>query len=271
MPTPADIRHRDDGFTLVELLIGITVSLVVLLATLTSLDAFSSNAAHQTRVTSANDRVRSVMDATVTDLRGASVILRASADDLTYSVPAASGTRIERLCVSSDRLYGSSTTTSGTPAAPTAACDTGTKLANLSSSTTGTAFTYDGAASSATPAKVKNVGLTFSLDASGAGKTAASTLQASAARRAAGTLPLTDDDLVPVCNSAGALLTLSVSAGGSAAVGPLTVTYATTAGVSLGQPTGTTLQIPEGITRVVATVTDALGATNTIEKDVECN
>ncbi len=271
MPIPADIRHRDDGFTLVELLVGITISLVVLLATLTSLDAFSTHAAHQTRITDANDQVRTVMDRTVTDLRGASLILKASDTDLAYAVPVSSTTtRVERLCVSSNELYGSSTPDDATPTAPTAACSTGTKFATLKS-TANTAFTYDGAASSAAPALVKNVGLTFSLDATGTGKTAVSTLRASAARRSAGTLPITREDLVTVCNGSGALLTLSASAAGAASLGPLTVTYATAAGVSLGTPTGTTLQIPAGVTRVVARITDAAGVTNTIEKDVECN
>ncbi|MEJ7785771.1 MAG: prepilin-type N-terminal cleavage/methylation domain-containing protein [Solirubrobacteraceae bacterium] len=272
MPIPSDIRSRDDGFTLVELLVGITVSLVVLLATLTSLDAFSSNAAHQTRVTDANDQVRSVMDRTVTDLRGASLILKAGATDLAYAVPMSSTTtRVERLCVSpAFGLYGSSTPDDATPTAPTADCDTGTKIASLQS-TANTAFSYDGATASATPALVKNVGLTFSLDATQAGKTATSTLRASAARRSAGTLPTTPDDVVPICNAGGALLTLSVNAAGAASLGPLTVTYATATGVSLGTPSGTSLQIPPGITRVVARITDAAGVTNEIEKDIECN
>ncbi|MBA3748258.1 MAG: prepilin-type N-terminal cleavage/methylation domain-containing protein [Solirubrobacterales bacterium] len=271
MHTCADIRHRDEGFTLVELLVGITVSMIVLLATLTSLDMFSSNAAQQTRITDANDQVRFVMDSTVTDLRGASVILNAGATDLAYSVPASSTTsRVERLCVASDQLYGSSTVVTGAPTAPTAACSTGTKIATLKT-TANTAFTYDGASASATPALVKNVGLTFSLDASQAGRTAISTLRASAARRSAGTLPVGPGDIVPVCNASGALLTLSVSAADAASLGPLTVTYATSGGVSLGTTTGTSLQIAAGITSVVATVTNALGATNTISKDVECD
>jgi len=266
MPTSADIRHRDDGFTLVELLVGITISLIVLLATLTSLDAFSSNASQQTRVTDANNQVRTVMDNTVTDLRGAALILTAGATDLAYSVPATGGARVERLCLSGGELYGSSTL-SATPVAPTAACTSGTKIATLKS-TASTAFTYDGASSSATPALVKNVGLTFGLDASQGGRTATSTLQASAARRSAGSLPVTDDDLEADCNAGGALLSLSADLLG---LGPLSVTYADDGGISLGTPTGNTLQIPEGITTVVATITDAAGVTNTIERDVECD
>ena len=262
MPTSADIRLRDDGFTLVELLVGITISVVVLLAALTSLDAFSSNAAHQTRVTDANGQVRSVMDSTVTDLRGASVILTAQDKDLAYAVPVSStATRVERLCVASGELYGSKTPDDATPAAPSGACS-GTKLATLQSGAS-TGFTYD----SVTPALVKNVGLTVSLTTTQAGKEATSTLRASAARRSAGTLPITGGDIDGACGEAGPTLTLSAGIPG---FGDLSVTYAYDGGVSVAIPGGTPWQVPPGITSVVATVTNAAGVTNTIEEDIEC-
>jgi prepilin-type N-terminal cleavage/methylation domain-containing protein len=262
----AHMRHGEDGFTLVELLVAMTLSVVVLLATLTTFDGFSRNAARQTRVADAGDQVRRVMDRTVGDLRGASVVLRASASDLVYVVPVATGSRVQRLCVDSGELYSSVTVTASTPAAPAAACSTGAKVASLKS-TASTAFTYDGAASAATPALVKNVGITLSLDASKAGKTGSSTLKASAARRSAISLPITDRDLDATCNSGGALLSLGVSLPD---YGPLTVTYADTGGVSLGTPSGNTLQVPESVTNVVATVTNAAGITKTISKDVKC-
>ena len=261
------LREREDGFTLVELIVAMGISLIVLLATLLTFDAFTRNAAHQTRVTDASDQVRRTMDHTVADLRGASVILRASASDLVYAVPVATGARIQRLCVESGDLYSSATVTASAPAAPTTACSSGDKLLSLRS-TTSTAFTYDGASSSASPALVKNVGLTLSLDATSAGKSGSSTLVASAARRSANTLPITDGDLDATCNTGGAMLSLGVTL---PEFGPLTVTYANTGGISLGTPSGNTLQIPEGITTVVATVTNALGITKTISKDVECD
>ncbi|MDP2710537.1 MAG: prepilin-type N-terminal cleavage/methylation domain-containing protein [Solirubrobacteraceae bacterium] len=266
-----DTHRREDGFTLVELLVAISISLVVLLATLSSLDLFSSNAAHQTRVTDANEQVRTMVDRTVRDLRGASMILRAEAKDLAYAVPESGGARIERLCVTSDDLYGSSQFTTTTPlTAPTAACSSGTKLANLRS-TTNTAFTYDGASTSPTAdtrALVRNVGIIFSLEASSGGKTSSSTLQASAARRAAGALAVTDDDLDVTCGSTGALLSLSADI---PAVGAVTVTYANDGGIAIGTPVTGGVLIPPGLTQIVATITDALGVTNTIRKDVECN
>lgn len=258
----------EDGFTLVEILVALTISLIVLLATLKSLDTFSLNAAHQTRATDANEQVRTRMDRTVRDLRGASVIVRAAATDLVYAVPDAAGARVERLCVASGQLYGSSSVTAATPVAPAAACSTGTKLASLRA-TSETAFTYDGAASSVTPALVKNVGLTFSLDSSFGPKTSHSTLQASAARRSAGTLPITDADLDTTCSGNHPILSLSADLPG---VSGLTVTYAGDGGVALGSSTGTTpLQVSAGITVVVATVTDALGVTNTIQRELSCS
>lgn len=268
MPTIAEIRRNEDAFTLVELLVALSISLVVLFATLGAFDMFTSNAAHHTRVTDANSQVRDTMDRAVNELRGASVILRAEPTDLVYAVPGTGVTSIRRLCVISDDLYGSRTTTTGTPLAPTTACSSGTKLATLRS-TTNTAFTYDGASTTATPALVKNIGLTFSLDASGGGKTGSSTLRASAARRAAGAMLLTDGDLDITCNSTGALLSLSASIPGAAT--PVTVTYANDGGVAIGTPVTGGVQIPKTVTRVVARVTDALGVTNTISKDLECS
>ena len=174
MSTLAKLRRQDDGFTLVEVLVGMSIAIIVLFATLQSLDLFTSNANQQTRVTDANDQVRRTMDRTVRDLRGASLIVRASSTDLVYYVPEPTGVRMERLCVTSDDLYYASLVAATAPAAPTAGCATGTKVATLRS-TTSTAFTYDGASTSATPGTVKNVGITFSLDASGGGRTATST------------------------------------------------------------------------------------------------
>ena len=155
-----------------------------------------------------------------------------------------------------------------TPAVPVTACSAGTKLATLKS-TASTAFSYDGAASVATAAlSVKNIGLTLSLDAGSAKRTGSSTLKASAARRSAGILPITKEDLPVKCNPDGtAFLSLSATLPD---YGPLTVTYANTGGIAIGTPGGGGVTIPTGITTVVATVTDALGVTNTITKDITC-
>ena len=137
------------------------------------------------------------MDRTVRDLRGASLILKAPPTDLAYAVPATSTrrTRVERLCVDARRAVRLLDGDGATPAAPTAACSTGTKIATLKS-TSSTGFTYDGATSSATPGARQERRPDLQPRRHAArGKTASSTLQASAARRSAGTLPITDDDL----------------------------------------------------------------------------
>ena len=56
-------------------------------------------------------------------------------------------------------------------------------------------------------------------------------------------------------------------------VAGLNVTYASSGGVTLGVGVGTAsipITVPAGITTVIATVTDALGVTNTIQKDISC-
>lgn len=263
-----DASRDERGFTLVELLTAITIGLIVLLAGYAALDSFSAGATHQSRVTDANDQVRRTMDNTVRDLRGSSVILRAQAADLVYAVPATSTTtKVNRVCVASNVLRGSSDDDDATPTVPGAACSSLPSIATLANGAT-TAFSYDGASSSATPATVKNVGLTFGLLATTGSKTSTSTLRASAARRSAGTLPITDDDLIVKCQpTGGALLSLGVGLPGS---GTLSVLYTDDDGISLGTPNGTQLTIPSTVTRVLAIVTDSLGVTNTIEKDITC-
>jgi prepilin-type N-terminal cleavage/methylation domain-containing protein len=256
-------RDGESGFTMIELLVAMAISTIVLLATLQSLDVFTTHAAQQARVTDANEQVRRIMDRTVSDLRGASVITTAAATDLVYTVAEPTGVRTERLCVASSRLYRSSTIA---PATPPASCSGGKQVAHLRS-TSSTAFTYDGASSSATPSTVKDVGITLSLNSGFGGKVASSTLRASAARRSAGTLPINPNDLRATCDSTGALLSLSV---GGLGLGALTVTYTTSSGQILTGTDTSTVHIAAGVTTVLATVTNSLGATTTIGRPVEC-
>lgn len=265
---------REDGFTLIELLVAMTLGLIVLFATLQTLDFFGSSAAQQTRATAANERARATIDRVVDDLRGAATIRTANATDLVYSVTEITGTRTERLCVAATSvLYGSTSATSTTPGTACGAVGSGWTQGVIATlpATTSTAFTYDGAASSATPALVRSVGLTFNLDASGGGRTQSSTLRSSATvRRSAGQLPINNSDVRAACNAGGALLSLDV--GASTGLSALGVTYATSGGISLGVGSATSaVQIPEGITDIVATITDAAGVTNTIQKTVECS
>ncbi len=277
MLSPSEIRHNEDGFTLVELVVAMGLSLIVLFATLQSFDAFSSEASRQSRLTDANDQVQAMMDRTVRDLRGASVIVVGAATNLVYSVPDSAGVRTERICVESGQLYGFTQVTAAAPGAPTAACSTGTKLARLKS-TANTAFTYDGASAAATPATVKNVGLTFSLDATQRGRPGSSTLKASAAvRRTAAMLPISDDDIEVGCSPAGPIVQVGIGLGLAEDVGPLTVTFTGDGGLSL---TGGTIDpetgsaqvlLPAAVTGLVARITDSLGIVRAlVPKEVGC-
>lgn len=263
-----ELRYGEDGFTLVELLTAMALSLIVLFATLQSLDVFSSNAAHQTRVTDANEQVRMTMDRVTRDLRGASAIVRATDTDLVYTVPETAGVRTERLCVDTDRLL-TTTSTAAAVATPPAAC-TGNKLATLRSPTE-TPFTYDSVVAPANSAVVRNVGLTFSLRAVGGGRSAISTLSASAARRSAGILNLSDSEIHDTCGTGGvARLDLAVSIPGVGS--QLKAVYSSDGGITFQSPvTGNAYDVPAGVTKVLARVTDGLGLTKTIAKDVKCD
>jgi len=265
----------DAGFTLVEVLVAMTIAVIVLFAILQVLDSFSSNAARQTKITDANAQTRVAMDRIVRDLRQARTVEVAAANDLVYTViDAASAVRRERVCVdSANGLWRSRVTTATAPATPIAAgtpCPTAgsgafriTSL--LSANTAGNPlFTYD----SATPANVRNIGLTFSLDAGNPGRTDTSTLRASAFVRARSetALPVGDDDITTSCSSSGIpTLTLSGS------VGPLTVTYTDVDGNALGAAAaGSSTTLPSGATSVVATITATSGALTQLVKTIAC-
>jgi prepilin-type N-terminal cleavage/methylation domain-containing protein len=269
---PSQRPSSESGFTLVELLVVMTLSLIVLFAVFTMFDGFTSSSARQLRVTDANDQARRAIDDAVRDLRHAATIVRSDPNDLVYSVSdAASGSRTERICLSpANDVYAARGTTSASPgtACPSSGAGwTTAKLANRASTNTAAdpIFRYD----SADPTKVKAIGITLSLDTSGGGQTNnPATIRSSAiVRRAAGILNVIEEDLDADCTETGALLNLDISGLGAAT--PVTVTYATDGGIALG--TGlVNVPIPTGVTKVVATITDALGVTKQITKDVEC-
>ena len=245
---------------------------------------FTSNSAQQQRVTSANDRARLTMDRTVRDMRGASTILRAVPGDLVYAVPEPTGFRTERLCVAGNTLY-ASTTTATAARVPTTACASGGLISALTTDGV-TAFTYDGATTTAAPANVKNVGLTLSLDASGGGKTGRSVLRASAAvRTTVARLAIDPNDVKVTCAPAtsGQTVTtptvqLAAKTGLFADAGPLTSPTSPTArrrspGARSAPTTSSppSVTLPRGITRVLVRVTNAAGVDlGSVEKAVGC-
>jgi prepilin-type N-terminal cleavage/methylation domain-containing protein len=265
---------RDErGFTLVEVLVAMTLTVIVMFAILTTLDNFTTNAARQTRITDANEQVRSTMDRIVSDLRQAKTLEVAGANDLVYTVAdSATATRRERICLdASSRLWRTSITTASPPATPIAAgsaCPTagGYQVGKLLSanSVSNPLFRYD----TATPANVRVIGLTFALNAGNGGQADISTLRASSFVRAKSetALAVTDGDLTTSCNTSG-VPTLTLAAG----VGPLTVTYTDIDGHALGSAAaGASLPLAAGSTTVIATISATTGAITQLLKTLAC-
>ena len=268
------LLRDEDGFTLAELLVAMTLGIIVLFGILSLFDNFSSNAARQTRITDANDQVRRTMDRVVSDLRQAATIEVADPNDLVYTVTdSATATRRERICLdASSRLWRSSVTTAGAPApiASGTACPTpsigAAQVSSLLSanSVSNPLFTYD----SATAADVRSVGLTFAMNAGNRGRTDVSTLRASSFVRAQSETALVKDpgDITTTCSNAG-VPTLTLSAG----VGPLTVSYTDINGNSLGAgAAGSAVVLPSGTTTVVANITSSSGALSQLVKTLAC-
>jgi prepilin-type N-terminal cleavage/methylation domain-containing protein len=274
-PAPR-VHRRDDGFTLVEILVAMTISLLVLFAVLTTLDIFDSTAGQQSRDTDANERIRSTVDATVRDLRSAASVTRAQPNDLVYAVPASStASTYRRLCLDpSGRLSAgeSKTVADPGPSCPSTVSGwTGGRIAEMKAlnGASRPMFDYDGAASSSAPGKVRAVGISISLDSGAAGRKGSSTLRASAVvRRTAGLLAVDASDIDVACTPTGPQLSLGVDV--PLALGPVSVTYASDGGLALGTGLGT-IPVPAGVTTVLATITDALGVTTTIRKPVTCS
>jgi prepilin-type N-terminal cleavage/methylation domain-containing protein len=268
----SQMLRGEDGFTLIELLVVMVISMALIFATLQTLDGFSSNAARQTRLMDANDQARLVMDRLVRDLRHAAAVTRAGASDIVYAVSdSPTSTRYARVCIDgSGGLWSSQSTTSSTPgtACPTVATGwTGSRLTTRASanSVANPLFTYD----SATPATVASVGLTVSLDATSGGRVATSTLRASAflRTRVQRAPVVTPTDIQTTCTASGPQLNFSLVT--NLLNGPLSISYTNQNGLALGS--GNNLQLTNGLTSVVATITNVLGLTTVVNKDVSCN
>lgn len=272
---PSDLLRAEDGFTLAELLIAMSLGIIVLFGILNIFDNFSSHASRQTRITDANEQVRVTMDRIVADLRQAATIEVADPNDLVYTVTdSATATRRERICLdASSRLWRSSVATASAPAVPIAsgtACPTPSSgAAQVSSllsanSASNPLFTYD----SATPASVRSVGLTFAMNAGNRGRTDVSTLRAGSFVRAKSETALVSNpgDIGATCSNSG-VPTLTLSAG----LGPLNVTYTDINGNTLGAgAAGSAVVLPSGTTTVVANITSSSGALSQIVKTLAC-
>jgi Tfp pilus assembly protein PilW len=261
-------KLRDEsGFTLAELLVAMTASVLILFGILLTLDSFTSNASRQTRVTDANDQVRDAMDRIVSDLRQAATIDAAHPNDLVYTVRESStSTRQERICLGDDQFLWR---TSATTIALTAACaDSGSvKITPLTSanSTTNPLFAYDTTS--------RSVGLTFALNAGNAGRNDISTLRASTFVRAIPdpTIVAGGDDISTTCDATThkPTLTLSTTVGSTASV-----KYTDVQGNTLGQGSAgsaiTLSSAAASATTVIANVTATSGLVTQLVKTVEC-
>jgi Tfp pilus assembly protein PilW len=132
----------EDGFTLVELLVAMTLGIVVLLATLQAGDLLRTGQQKSSRLTDAQEQSRAVMRTMTTELRQArgpaanvspvASTNAASRSDLVAAVYLPDGsTGWVRYCVTSDGqslLRGQATDATGTAASPPTpgACATGT-------------------------------------------------------------------------------------------------------------------------------------------------
>jgi hypothetical protein len=220
----------------------------------------------------ANDQARTTMERIVKDLRQASTITRATANDIVYLVnESPTVARYTRICLDGSgglwRAQSTTTTDPGAPCPTVAAGWTGGKLTSRASSNTvaNPIFRYDTATASA----VRSIGLTFTLDATSGGKPGASTLRASAFLRSRvfQAPVVTQDDIQTTCNASGPLLNFGLLT--NLLNGPLSISYTNQSGISLGS--GNTLQLLSGITNVIATITNAVGLTTVVNKDVACN
>lgn len=112
--------RRDDGFTLVELLVAMVISLIVFGATLTILDVYLRQSAAATKRLDAQDRARLAVDRIVHDLRNVAsplttpkLLERATPYDLVFqTIGTPSGSNVSgiervRYCIPQDSSAGS--------------------------------------------------------------------------------------------------------------------------------------------------------------------
>jgi type II secretory pathway pseudopilin PulG len=285
--------HRlvaEEGFTLVELLVAMTVSIIVLLATLGALDAFNGGVAANNRLTDASDTARREVAEMVRVLRdggpptptsGAqpTTVVQAGANDLVFlsrSWPGESGigsssNHVERYCLNTTTrtlwFDGLKAGTSGS-ATPGAACP------STASGWTHRAIATDVLSSVANPifaygagSPVRSVAIKVRLEGGTALKSRPIELRSGATLRGALAPQLSPTDIVVgPCDGGRALLSLSVGAGGATANGAkLSAANAIPAGA--GQILVAATSAPANI---VITITNLLGLQTLLTKSVSC-
>ncbi|MGH2897542.1 MAG: PulJ/GspJ family protein, partial [Solirubrobacteraceae bacterium] len=230
--------RREDGFTLVELLIAMSITLVLLFAALTSFDAFNTGAASTTRQTNAEDAARTTVNRIVGVLRNAgaptpvsgaqpATVITSQGNDLVFRTTAwpgeselDTGTHVGRMCLDTtthvlwfDGLRsGAAGPTSPGSACPSAAAGwthqpLATKIVNTAAQPV---FRYG----AATP--VRSVGISLRTESGTVARTRPLALHSGGALRGALAPQVTPGDISNGgCESGKALLTLNIGAGGS--------------------------------------------------------
>lgn len=282
-------RHRlarEDGFTLVELLVSTSVSLILVFAALLSFDMFNSGAGKASRLTNAQDAARRDTQRIVGVLRNAgapapvsgaqpTTVIQALPNDLVFRTSAwpgessvdPGGVHIARLCLDTTTktlwFDGLRAGTSG-PATPGSACPstaTGWTHKVMSSRVINNAanpvFRYTGSAT------VRSVGLSLRLEGGSTAKSRPLVVQSGSALRGALAPVLNATDITKVsCEDGYALLSINPAAGQAlklSAPGGITAG----AGKVLVAATGT-------LTNISITISDALGLVQTLLKPVSC-
>jgi hypothetical protein len=282
---------REDGFTIVELLVSISISMILVFATLGGLDVFSSGSADSTRLIVSEDQARSTVQRVVGVLRNAGVpsplaggaqpatILAAAPNDIVFrssSWPGESGvgvtgTHVVRLCLDTAArtlwFDGLHVGTAG-PTDPGAACpSTATgwthkpMATNVLNDVAQPVFRYDGG----TP--VRSVGLSLRLEGGTTAESRPISLHSGGVLRGALAPQVTAGDIsIGPCEAGKALLTLLDTAGGATADGAkIAATNAITTGPGQILIPATTTPVDVGLT-----ITNVLGLQTLLIKQVKC-
>jgi len=285
---------REDGFTIVELLVSMTISLVLVFAALAGLDTFNSGAANSTRLIIGEDAARTNVNRIVGLLRNAGVpsplaggaqpatIVSAAANDLVFRSSAwpgesgvgVAGTHVIRMCLdTATRTFWRDGLHYGTagPTTPGAACPsvaTGWTHAPIATNVVNSAaqpvFRYG------TGSPVRTVGISLRIESGSLATSRPLVLHSGGVLRGALAPQVSASDItVGACEAGKALLTLAGAAAGATADGAKlsapTVPNAITAGPGklLVPATGTPVDIP-------ITITNVLGLQTLLLKQVSC-
>lgn len=281
---------REDGFTMVEVLVSLVVTVLVLSAVLGSVEAFQRGARANERLTGAQDAARQGMTQMVRVLRSAgepstslaqsTTVQRALPDDLvvrTTDFPDESrqGTGVHRVryCLSADRktlwqeTLREGAAVTGDPGTGCPGTAPGWQrriaVAAVANKPAEPVFTYGSSSTG-----IRSVGVLLAIQAGDGARDRPTPLRSAATLRGAVLPEVGPGNVTPVCqpDGSGTLLTLGLSLDGDG--NPLTLLPSGTgasAGVSVGPAQ---VLVPRGVTAVQLVVKNALGLQKLLLKEV---